>query len=548
MPPATSSSQPIGLRAVAPAAVRDLDWDADRARALGTEVVDLWGELLERLRSMPVGGRAPAPEVRAAVIRDIPREPVSLDDLTATLRTIAFEHATYTGHPGFMAYITGSGTIPGAAGDFLAAALNQNVGGWRLSPAATEIELHLGRWFATRLGLPSTAGGYVTSGGAMAAFVALKAARDRKAGWSIRELGARGGPPLALYASAQVHDVNSRAADMLGLGRDAVRAIPVDGSLAMRADALQAAIARDVRDGVKPIAVIATAGTVSTGAIDPLDEIAEICGEHNLWMHVDGAYGGVAALTDALKPLFSGIERADSVALDPHKWLYTPHSSGLIVVRDFHHLGDAFSIDPSYVHDDKELTGRGIDLYALGPQFSRGFHALKVWVSLLAHGWDAYERRIAHDVALARYAYDSARTHPALETVGPPPRLSIACFRYAPPELRDDPAAEPYLNRLNERLMAELQLAGRVFPSNAVIDGRFALRACIVNFRTEAADIDALIAQATEMGAALHTSGEVGGPAGPRPPPAPAPCGRGGAAEGGAGCGISPRTHTRPRG
>jgi glutamate/tyrosine decarboxylase-like PLP-dependent enzyme len=248
---------------------------------------------------------------------------------------------------------------------------------------------------------------------------------------------------------------------------------------------------------------------VSTGAIDPLDEIAEICAEHDLWMHVDGAYGGVAALTDALKPLFQGIERADSVALDPHKWLYTPHSSGLIVVRDFHHLGDAFSIDPSYVHDDKELTGRGIDLYALGPQFSRGFHALKVWVSLLAHGWDAYERRISHDVALARYAYDSARANPALEVVGPPPPLSIACFRYVPRELRGDPSAELYLNRLNERLMAELQLAGRVFPSNAVLDGRFALRACIVNFRTEAEDIDALIALAAETGAALHASGEL---------------------------------------
>jgi aromatic-L-amino-acid/L-tryptophan decarboxylase len=226
-------------------------------------------------------------------------------------------------------------------------------------------------------------------------------------------------------------------------------------------------------------------------------------------MHVDGAYGGVAALTDVLRPMFRGIERADSVALDPHKWLYTPHSSGFVVVRDFQHLADAFTIDPSYVHDDKELTGRGIDLYALGPQFSRGFHALKIWLSLLAHGWDAYERRIAHDVALARYAYDRAASSSALEPVGPPPVLSIACFRYVPSELRGDSSAEPYLNRLNERLMAELQLAGRVFPSNAVLGGRFALRACIVNFRTEADDIDALIEQAIEKGAALHASGDL---------------------------------------
>ena len=430
-----------------------------------------------------------------------------MDELIASLRTLAFEHATYTGHPGFMAYITGAGTVPGAAADLLAAALNQNVGGWRLSPGATEIELHLGRWFASRLGLPEGAGGYVTSGGAMAAFVALKAARDAKAGWAIRDLGTRAGPPLTIYASAQVHDVNTRAADMLGLGRDAVRLVPCDADLRMRVDALKAAIARDLKTGHMPIAVVATAGTVSTGAIDPIDEIADVCAEHGLWLHVDGAYGGVAALTDALRPLFRGIERADSVALDPHKWLYTPHSGGVVVVRDMQTLAHAFAIEPSYVHDDKELTGRGIDMYAMGPQFSRGFHALKIWVSLLAHGWNAYERRIAHDVALARYLYGLALGHEALEVVGPAPVLSITCFRYVPRELRGDASAEPYLNRLNDRLMSELQLDGRVFPSNAILDGRFALRACVVNFRTEATDMDALVERAVTLGAAMHASG-----------------------------------------
>jgi aromatic-L-amino-acid/L-tryptophan decarboxylase len=489
---------------VPPEPVTDLAWDADRARELGGQMVNLWGELLERLPAMPVGGRASAAEVRAAVTRDVPNEPLSIEELVGYLRTLALEHATYTGHPGFMAYITGAGTVPGVAADLLAAALNQNVGAWRLSPAATEVELHLGRWFARRLGLPDSAGALVTSGGAMAAFVALKAARDAKAGWSIRELGTRAGPPLTFYASSQVHDVNTRAADMLGLGRDAVRIVPCDDSLRLRADALRGMIARDVRTGHKPVAVIATAGTVATGAIDPLDAIADVCAEHGLWFHVDGAYGGVPALTDALRPLFRGIERADSVALDSHKWLYTPHSGGVIVVRDVQSLANAFSIDPSYVYEDKVLTGRGIDLYALGPQFSRGFHALKIWVSLLAHGWRAYERRIAHDVELARYLYDRVLAHPDLEPVGGPPALSIACFRYVPRALRGDRSVEPYLNRLNERLMSELQLGGRVFPSNAIIDGKFALRACVVNFRTEAADIDALIEQAVEKGQLLH--------------------------------------------
>lgn len=508
---ASSSEVPVQNGQATITSVTDLAWDAGRARDFGSRVVELWAELLERLPSLPVGGRATAAQVRAAVTRPIPNEPLSTDELVAALRTIIFEHSTYTGAPGFMAYITGAGTVPGAAADLLAAALNQNVGGFRLSPAATEIELHVARWFASRLGLPSTAGGYVTSGGAMAGFIALKAARDAKAGWAIRSQGARGGPPLKMYASSEVHDINTRAADMMGLGRDAIRIIACDEKLRMRVDVLREAVRQDIQNGDKPIAVIATAGTVATGSIDPIDEIAHVCDEYGLWLHVDGAYGGIAALTDALRPRFAGIERADSVALDPHKWLYTPHSGGVVITRDLQTLSDAFSITPSYVHEDKELTGRGLDLFTLGPQFSRGFHALKIWVSLLAHGWNAYQRRIAHDVELAQYIYGRASSHDELEPVGPEPQLSIACFRYVPRELRGDASAEDYLNRLNERLMAELQLGGRVFPSNGVINGRFALRACIVNFRTEAVDADALLDQAVEKGAWLHMHGAAKG-------------------------------------
>lgn len=493
-----------------PHPVTDLAWDADRARQMGGEVVELWGALLERLPGMPVATRASAREVRAAVTRPIPDEPLTSDELREVMRTIALGDSTRTGHPGFMAYITGAGTVPGAAADLLAAALNQNVGAWRLAPVATEIELFLGRWFAQRLGLPDRAGGYVTSGGAMAAFTALKAARDARAGWAIRDLGVRAGPPLTFYASSQVHDVNSRAADMLGIGRDGVRTIPTDDRLRMRVDALRGTLARDVRQGCQPVAVIATAGSVSTGAIDPIAEIADICAEFGVWLHVDGAYGGVAALTEALRPQFAGIERADSIALDPHKWLYTPHSGGMVLVRDMQHLAEAFAIEPSYVFEDKALTGRGVDLFALGPQFSRGFHALKIWISLLAHGWRAYERRITHDVALARYLHARVVAHAELEPVGPAPTLSIACFRYVPPGLAPGAGTEAYLNRLNERLMAELQLAGRVYPSNAMIGGRFALRACIVNFRTEAVDIDALVEEAVERGRALHAAGAPG--------------------------------------
>jgi aromatic-L-amino-acid decarboxylase len=485
-----------------PGPVPDLDWSSSEARALGGDVVGLWGELLDRLRELPAGQRRTVEDVRASVLRPVPRDPVPRAELVDYLRSLVFDYATLTGHPGFMAYITGSGTVPGVAADLVMAAMNQNVGGWRLSPAGTEIELHLTRWFARRLGLPETAAGLITSGGAMAAFIGLKVARDARAGWDVRETGVSAGPGLTLYASAEVHDVNSRAADMLGLGASAVRLIPTDGVQRMRVDALEEAIARDLGAGLRPMAVVATAGTVGTGAIDPLPEIADVCEARGLWLHVDGAYGGVAALTDALRPRFAGLERADSVVLDPHKWLYTPHSGGALVVRDFERLRDAFVLDPSYTHEDKEATGRGHDYYAYGPQFSRGFHALKVWVSLLAHGWDAYERRIVHDCELASYLYRLAESDPELEPVGEQ-SLSIACFRYVPPGLPQGPEREARLNALNEKLMTRLQQSDRVFPSNAVVDGRFAIRACIVNFRTEAEDMEALVEESVRLGRAL---------------------------------------------
>ena len=503
----TSELQPgITATKTAPRPVRDLDWSPRKAREFGERVLELWVELLERLPDLPVSRAHTAEEVRAAVALPIPSDPMPIDDLVAHLREVTFERSMYPSHPGFMAYIIGSGTVPAAPAELLAAALDQNLGGWRLSPAATEIELHLLRWFAESFGLPSGSGGLMTSGGAMAAFVALKAARDARSGWNSRELGVAAGPPLAIYASAEAHVVNERAADMLGLGKRTVRQIPVDEKFRMRIDALREAIEGDVAAGVRPIAVVATAGTVATGAIDPLVEIAEVCAEHELWLHVDAAYGGIAALVSSLRPAFAGIERADSIAFDPHKWLYIPPAAGAVVLRDFGRLHDAFEVHASYVHDDKGRTGRGADLMEHGPQFSRGFPALKVWVSLLAYGWSAYERRIEHDIELARYLHARVVERPEFEPMASEPTLSIACFRYVPPELggvAGEAEREGYLDRLNERLMTEIQLDGRVFPSNAVLNGRFVLRACIVNFRTEAAEMDLLLDVAADLGARL---------------------------------------------
>jgi aromatic-L-amino-acid/L-tryptophan decarboxylase len=485
-----------------PAPVTDLDWAPGRAREFTDRIAGLYEEFLTRLRELPVTHGRPAGEVREAVAIEVPEDPMPDADLFAYLRDVVFRHSSYPGHPRFMAYVSGAGTVPGAAADLLAAGINMNLGGWILSPAGSEIEFQLMRTFADWFGLPPGSGGIVVSGGAMANFVALKAARDHTAGWNVRRDGVAAGPPLAMYMSGETHVVSTRAADMLGLGTQAVRLVPVDEGFRVRVDALREAVARDREGGMRPFAVVASAGTVATGAVDPLDAIADVCAAEGLWLHVDAAYGGPAAFTDDLRPSFAGIERADSIAFDPHKWLYTPHSGGCVLVRDMQLLPDSFSVTASYTYQDKERTGRGVDGTQLGPQFSRGFWALKVWLSLLAHGRRAYASRISHDAALARYLGARVEERADFE-LACPVGLSICCFRYTPPGLPDGEAREAYLDQLNERLMTQAQQDGRVFFSNAVLGERFVLRACIVNFRTEAEDLDVVLDVAAEIGARL---------------------------------------------
>src|ERR671919_693678 len=454
-----------------PEPVPDLDWEPKRARELGEAALDIWEELLERIRELPVSRYEGVDAVREAVALDVPEEPMPVEDLVGYLRSVVLDHSMYPGHPGFMAYVSGAGTVPGAAADLVAAGLNQNVGGWRLSPAASEIEHHLTRWFAERFGLPEGSGGLIVSGGAMACFIGLKLARDRKAGWNVRTEGLLAGPPLRIYASSETHSVNYRAADMMGLGRDAVRSLPVDEGYRLRVDEMRRAIEEDQAAGLRPIALVGSVGTVATGAVHP------------------------------------------------HKGLYTPHSGGCILVRDFEDLPRSFSIAEysAYVHEDKEATGTGVDGINLSPQFSRSFWALKVWVSLLAHGTKAYGRRIAHDVELTKYLHRRAEERPEFEVMAPT-TLSICCFRYVPPDLPDGPGREEYLDVLNEQLMTAIQMDGRVYPSNAVLNGRFVLRSCIVNFRTEAEEIDLLLDVAAELGSKLDVelrpAGLTAGPTG----------------------------------
>ncbi len=486
----------------APPPVRELDWSPERASAFGTRVLELYTGLLAGMPHAPTSPPLTTAGVRAAVSLDVPDEPLGDDALIAHLQAI-LDNSVRPGSGGFLAYISGGGTVPGAIADLLASGLNPNSGGWALSPAASEVEAQLIRWLTGRFGLPTSAGGNLVPGGSLANLSALKLARDR-ADPAARTTGV-GSRPLAIYASEETHFTIDRAADVLGLGEAAVRKVAIDERLAMRVDDLERLIAADLVAGVTPAAIVGTAGTTGTGAIDPLVALADVAERVDTWLHVDAAYGGAIALSDELRPLLHGIERADSITFDTHKWLYAPVVAAALLVRDASLLAGSFSAHAAYVDQDREVADRGTDYGFEGLQLSRAFIALRVWIGLLAHGRTAYAKRIEHDIALTNWLAEQVEELPDLE-LSCPPSLSICCFRYRPAGIDDD----AYLDRLNHRVMTELQLDGRVYPSNALVHGRAAIRSCIVSYRTEATHLQQLLDLTREIGERVHASGVVG--------------------------------------
>ena len=468
-----------------------IEMKADEFRAIGHHLVDRIADFLDSLPTRPVTkGEAP-PAIRAAldsnrVIPDLGTDPAKLVDRAADL---LFDHSLFNSHPRFWGYVTAPAAPIGLLGDLLASAVNQNTGAWFLSPMASEIEAQTVRWIAQLLGYPTTCGGILVSGGNMANIVCFLAARQAKAGWDVRAEGLHGGKAqrLRVYCSKETHTWIQKAADMSGMGTDNIRWIPTRKDLSMDTVQLQNQIRADKEAGERPFIVIGTAGSVSTGAIDPLAEIAKICREEDLWFHVDGAYGGFAAMLPDSSSNLRALSEADSVAVDPHKWLYAPLEAGCALVRDPEKLRQAFSYHPPYYHFGVEA----INYFDYGPQNSRGFRALKVWLALQQVGRKGYEQMLSDDIRLAKALYELVAKQPELQAFTH--SLSITTFRYIPSDLKSgSEKIEEYLNQLNTELLTRLQNSGEAYISNAVIDGKFALRACIVNFRTSLADIEAL--------------------------------------------------------
>jgi aromatic-L-amino-acid decarboxylase len=437
----------------------------------------------------------------------LPTEGADARTILDEAATLLFEHSLHNGHPRFCGYITSSAAPIGALADLLAASINANVGAWVLSPVATELERQAIRWIAEMVGYPTDCGGILVSGGNMSNFVCFLAGRRAKAGWPIHETGIAGrdAVPVSMYVSSTAHTWLHKAADMFGHGRDAVRWIPALPDQRMDTNALRERILADKARGIRPIMVVGSAGTVATGTIDPLAEISAVCREFDLWFHVDGAYGAFTAVLPDAPADLRVMEEADSLALDPHKWLYAPIEAGCSLVRDPEHLRAAFQYHPEYYKFD-DVAGEPVEsMVDFGPQNSRGFRALKVWAGLRRAGRAGYEQMIAADMALASRLHQNVQADPELEAVTC--NLSVTTFRYVPPDLSlTGTERDEYLNKLNREILTRLQEGGEAFPSNAVIDGRYLLRACIVNFRTTEADVDALPGIVTRIGRELDAS------------------------------------------
>jgi len=478
--------------------------DSATFRALGHRLVDQLAQFLDALPQGRVTHDASPSTVRAALdlAGPLPESGTDPGPLLERTAQLLFDHSLFNGHPRFFGYITAPPAPIGMLADFLAAAVNPNVGAWTLSPAATEIEAQTVRWIAELIGYPVDCGGLLVSGGNMANFVCFMAARAAKAGWDVRGRGVVGdaGQRLRMYASAETHTWIQKAADLGGLGTASIRWIPTDADLRMNVGALRRHIEADTAAGDVPFIVVGTAGSVSTGAVDPLPEIGAICRAHGVWFHVDGAYGGFAAAVPGAPDDLRALRAADSVAVDPHKWLYAPLEAGCALVRHPDALRAAFAYHPPYYHFDEHAT----NYVDLGPQNSRGFRALKVWLALKHVGAAAYRTMIADDIRLSEAMAEAVGRHPELELTTQ--ALSITTFRYVPPDLRsqtEDPSVERHLDALNRELLDRLQRGGEVFVSNALVHGHYVLRACIVNFHTDRADVDAVVETVTRVGRAV---------------------------------------------
>ena len=461
-----------------------LDLDLATMRHQGRLVADLVAGHLASLRSQPVRREGLPDRVRRALVAAPPDSGTPFETLLATLRDDVLVYAAREPHPGFMGYVPGCPTFPAVMGDWLATGFNLFAGVWPVAEGPNALELAVLEWFRQWIGMPEGASGLLTNGGSGATLTALVAARERVVGGDPSRLAR-----LTVYTSDQAHSAVLRAAWIAGVPRPQVRVLPTDAAFRLRVEALADAIRADRDAGLIPLAVAASAGTTNTGAVDPLHAIADVCAGEDVWLHADAAYGGFAALTPRGAQLLDGLGRCDSVALDPHKWLFVPFECGCLLLREPERLHDAFQILPDYLRDVAPGEAR-VNFADRGEQLTRQSRALKIWLGVRYFGLAALRAEMERTMALAVEAERLVRAQPLLELLSPA-QLGVLCFRVHPPGVTDATA----LDALNERVNAAVNATGRYLISSTRLRGSLTLRMCVLGFRTTGDDVRGVIAE-----------------------------------------------------
>jgi glutamate/tyrosine decarboxylase-like PLP-dependent enzyme len=471
----------------------------DRMSALGRRMVDEMMEYLRTVRERPVWRPLPD-EVKESFRLPLPQSPQESESVYDDFRRLVMPYPTGNIHPRFWGWVMGNGTPYAMLAEMLAAGLNINQGGGAQSGGLVEMQVI--EWCKEMMGFPSGATGLLVSGGSMANLVGLAVARNAMAGYDIRAEGVQGAKrPMTIYASTEVHSSVQKGVELLGLGSKALRLVPVDKDFAIDVQALRRCISEDRARGMQPVCIVGCAGTVNTGAFDDLQALADICRDEKIWFHVDGAFGALAALSPELRSLVRGMERADSVAFDMHKWMYLPYEVGCTLVRDGEAHRRTFALTPEYLeHSNRGIAGSDVWLSDYGVQLSRGFRALKVWMTIKEHGIRKFGRLILQNVEQARYLERLVRAEPRLELVAPVP-CNIVCFRYV--GRGHDPET---LNTLNKELLYRLHESGVAAPSYTTLGERYALRVCITNYRSRFADFDLLVREVLRCGTEIEQS------------------------------------------
>jgi len=471
-----------------------LDPSADEIRDWGNSVIQFMIEYLGHLGDRPVYRQTSSRQIRSGLDSNLPIKGTDFDSLLKVFRENIIPFSRQNAHPRMFGYVQSPGTPIGAVADLLASTLNANLTIWRSAPAPVELERLTIDWIRQILGFRAEAGGLFVSGGSMANLAALAAARQTKDHSSGR---------LRMYASSATHFSIAKAAALLGIGRENLRQVAVDERFRMRTDDLVVKVTADLEAGYVPFCVVGNAGTVDTGAVDPLAEIRDVANRFKLWMHVDGSYGAFAVLAESARKLFAGMKQADSIALDPHKWLYLPVDVGCVIYRDPEIARATFAHEAEYTRMFGEEADEAFVCWDYGPELSRRFRALKVWMLLKGVGLDRLSQAIESNLACARHLESMVRASDDFEMVAPV-ELSIFCFRHVPQQLRSkSPQA---IDGFNERLLVALQRDGGSYLSNATLGGRFALRGCVLNYRTTLRDMEILLDDLRRVATSLSTS------------------------------------------